>query len=161
VHVSRRRMRRDMLRVIDRVSPSPWAIEAVVDGLARQFGREIRLVPWEFEQGPGLVSGVWVPTSIRDYIFYDYTVPVWRKNQIVGHELGHRLMNDTPRVHEWPEAIAHSLGDDVVGYQGRSDYEDAEEADAERFGTAVRRIAQSHERRIDQSELGRLKTCLQ
>jgi hypothetical protein len=123
VHVSRRRMRRDMLRVIDRVSPSPWAIEAVVDGLARQFGREIRLVPWEFEQGPGLVSGVWVPTSIRDYIFYDYTVPVWRKNQIVGHELGHRLMNDTPRVHEWPEAIAHSLGDDVVGYQGRSDYE--------------------------------------
>lgn len=160
MQVNRWRMRRAMLRLIDELSPSPWAIETVVDRLASHLEREIWLVPWEFKQGPGLVSGVWVPAPVRDYIFYERAVPAWRKEQIVGHELGHCLMNDTPRVHEWPEEIAQSLGDDVVGYQGRSDYEDVEEAEAERFGTAVRSIGQSHRRLTEQSELGRLKACL-
>ena len=142
-----RRQVRSALNAIDDLIPVPWDLEVLVGRIATQRDRLIQLLPTEFSAGD--VSGLWLPTHDADLIYYDrYASPAVRE-QTVGHELGHLLMNHD--LDDGGTAIASQLAAVEISpalierFLARTGYGTALEAAAEEFGTRL--LQAGHRRR--------------
>lgn len=165
MRVAARRQVRSVLSDVDRHIPVPWDIEQLVDRLAVHRGRPIRLVAWDFPAGGGAASGLWLPSARTDYVFYDRAASPTRREQIIGHELGHLLLGHTAHLGNAPagliEALAPSLSPELARrFLARTGYQVEEEATAEEFGTRLVRLGTSKRRPGGPDELGRLTDAL-
>jgi hypothetical protein len=162
-----RRQVRAVLTSLKTLLPVPWDIDRFVVRLAAHRQRAIELVAWTFPADEDSASGVWIPSAKADYIFYDAAASPARREQIIGHELGHILLDHTPRLADAPgelvEALAPSLTPELahrVLSMSRTGYTDDDEAAAEFFGTSLSRIGTSKPFPADPDELGRLTEAL-
>ncbi len=147
----------------------PWNIDTLINRLAAARGRAIELVPWKFPKGTKDPSGLWIPSLRADYIFYDRAASISpeRRDQIIGHELGHVLCDHQPRLQDAPpgvlEALAPSLSPGLsrrILAMSRDGYEEFHEATAEEFGTKLSRLGRTKRRPSGANELGRLTDSL-
>ena len=160
------RTRRQLASVLNTISPLlpvPWDIDTFVRRLAKNRGRRIVVVPWQFPAGES--SGLWIPTKKADYIFYAEDATPSRREQIIGHELGHVLLDHTPALDEAPQellaSLAPTLGPDLARRMlARSGYDPPHEAEAEAFGTRLARAGRAKRPRGPDDELGRLTDAL-
>lgn len=162
-----RRHVRDALAGVEPYLPVPWSIEELAERLGARRGRPIRLVSWTFPREPEAPTGLWVRTDQADYVFYDATASPSRREQIIGHELGHLLLGHTPRLSEafdgLIEALVPSVSPELARRMlslARTGYAEAEEAAAELFGTSLIRAAHTKRGPVEGGELGRLTEAL-
>jgi hypothetical protein len=160
-----RRMR-SVLVGLEQHIPVPWSIDVLVENLAAARARPIRLVAWDFRSTGTAASGLWIPTDEADYVFYDRHATTRGREQIIGHELGHMLLEHTPRLADAPprllEALAPSVSPELARrFLLRSGYGTHDEEAAERFGTRLVRVGTTKRKRSDADELGRLTDTLQ
>jgi hypothetical protein len=147
--------------------PLPWDIDVLVERLAAHRQRTINLVAWRFPDVCDSPSGLWIPSAKADYIFYDVTASPARREQIIGHELGHLLLDHAPRLRDAPggfiEALAPAVSSGLARRflaMARTGYGEQEEAIAEEFGTSLIRRGTSKRRPGGPDELGRLTDAL-
>jgi hypothetical protein len=156
---------RAALAAVDDLIPAPWDLEKLVHRLARRRRRPIHLQPVEFPQGA--VSGLWLPTELEDLILYDAAASPTLKEQIIGHELGHMLMNH----HQLADAsgsttisgtlLTSTISPDLVErFLARTVYADRVEAAAEEFGTRLLQAGRRRRAPQDADPLGRLTDSL-
>ena len=162
-----RRDVRDALADVEPHLPVPWSIEALTERLGTQRAKPIRLVAWTFPADPDVPTGLWVATDQADYVFYDAGASPARREQIIGHELGHLLLGHTPRLSEALDGLIEALAPSVspelarqVLAMARTGYAEAEEAAAELFGTSLLRAAHTKRGPAEGGELGRLTEAL-
>ena len=164
-----RRDVRDALAEVEPHLPVPWSIEELAERLGTHRGRPIRLVAWTFpaDPDPDAPTGLWVATEQADYVFYDSDASPARREQIIGHELGHLLLGHTPRLSEALDGLIEALAPSVspelarqVLAMARTGYAEADEAAAELFGTSLIRAAHTKRGPADGGELGRLTEAL-
>ena len=159
-----RRQVRAALQSIDELIPVPWDLELLVGRIATRRNRPIRLLPTEFPAGD--VSGLWMPTAEADLICYDREASPAVREQTIGHELGHLLMNHHLEDRSGGPAIADQLATVEVNpalierFLARTGYDTATEAAAEEFGTRL--LQAGHRRRgaVGADALGRLTGSL-
>ncbi len=163
---SRRQIRRALSR-LEHHLPTPWNIDHLVAAVAADRDRPIHLIPWTFPASDSSPSGLWMPTATADYIFFDESASPARREQIIGHELGHILLDHTPRLRDAPagliEALTPSINPEVARRflaLARNGYGEQEEALAEEFGTSLIRRGVSRRRPGGPDELGRLTDSL-
>jgi hypothetical protein len=144
-----RRHVRTALNAIDDLIPVPWDLEVLVERIAAQRGRPIRLLGGEFPAGE--VSGLWLPVHDADLIYYDRNASPAVREQTVGHELGHLLMDHSLDDRGSGTAIEGQLGMVEISpalierFLARTAYGTAIEAAAEEFGTRL--LQAGHRRR--------------
>jgi IrrE N-terminal-like domain len=162
-----RRQVRAALAEVQGCVPHPWCIDAFVTRLAARRRRPIELVSWPLRAEEQAPTGLWIPTSRADYVFYDDAAAPARRAQIIGHELGHMLLAHTPRLTDAPDglverltpALSPELARRLLG-MARTGYAEREEAAAELFGTSLARLAGSQPEPARGDELGRLTEAL-
>ena len=157
---------RDALDSVRALLPVPWDIDVFVQRLGAARDRQIDLVPWTFE-GAGGPSGMFIPSAAADYVFFDAAASPGRREQIIGHELGHLLLGHSPLLQDAPDGLLEALTPDVspalarrVLALARTGYDDAHEAAAEMFGTRLARLGNTRAAPPDDDELGRLVEVL-
>ena len=162
-----RRDVREALADVEPHLPVPWSIEELTERLGALRGKPIRLVAWTFPVEPEAPTGLWVATDQADYVFYGSDASPARREQIIGHELGHLLLGHTPRLSEALDGLIEALAPSVspelarqVLAMARTGYAEAEEAAAELFGTSLIRAAHTKRGPADGGELGRLTEAL-
>ena len=96
---------RDALDSVRALLPLPWDIDVFVQRLGVARDRQIDLVPWTFE-GAGGPSGIFIPSAAADYVFFDAAASPGRREQIIGHELGHLLLGHSPLLQDPPMACS-------------------------------------------------------
>jgi len=156
---------RSALARVDHLIQAPWSISRLVDVLGDYRGRLIQIVPWDICHGDDAPSGLCVPSAHADYIFYDRSASPTQREQIIGHEIGHLLLNHTRRLEDAPDellaALTPSLRPELVRrFLARGGYQVDEEAAAEEFGTRLVRLGRSKQRPSESGELGRLTEAL-
>lgn len=166
-HKTTRGQVRAALAAVDDLVPVPWDVELLVERLARRRGRPIRLQSARFP--PGRVSGLWIPMEHEDVILYDRAAnSPTLKEQIIGHELGHMLMNHH-HLDEFDgaaaltgELLTSAISPGLVQrFLARTVYDDQLEAAAEEFGTRLLRAGRKRRRGAqDADPLGRLTDSL-
>jgi hypothetical protein len=155
---------RTALAEVDDLIPAPWDLAVLIHRLADRRRRPIRLQAVPFPKGD--VSGLWLPLSQEDLILYDRAASPTLKEQIIGHELGHMLMNHqvTAEGAAAPAAgtvLTASIGPDLVGrFLARTVYDNQIEAAAEEFGTRLLQTARRRRPRRTPDPLGRLTDSL-
>ena len=162
-----RRDVRAALGAITPLLPTPWNIDVFVDRLAKHRERPIALVPWTFEGVDASTSGMFLPSANTDYVFYAAAASPARREQIIGHELGHLLLGHNPQLQDAPDGLLQALAPDVspslarrVLALARTGYDDAHEAAAELFGTSLTQLAANAGHPPEGGELGRLMEVL-
>jgi hypothetical protein len=108
-----RRGVREALADVELYLPFPWSIEELTERLGTQRAKPIRLVAWAFPAEPDAPTGLWVATDQADYVFYDSDASPARREQIIGHELGHLLLGHTPRLSEAFDGLIEALAPSV------------------------------------------------
>ena len=159
-----RRQVRAALHSIDELIPVPWDLELLVGRIAEQRGRPIRLLATEFPVGD--VSGLWMPVEGADLICYDREASPAVREQTIGHELGHLLMDHQLEDRRTGPSVADQLAAVEVSpalierFLARTAYEADIEAAAEEFGTRL--LQAGHRRRgaAGADALGRLTGSL-
>jgi hypothetical protein len=152
-----------VLRSVEPLLPVPWDIDELIARLAETRGRRIELVPWAFPaDGP---SGLWMPSRRADYIFFADAATPSRREQIIGHELGHLLLDHTPALGAAPDELIRFLAPSVSPelarrVLARTGYDEPREAQAEAFGTALVRAGRAKDPPSPDDELGRLTQAL-
>lgn len=154
-----------VLANIEPLLPVPWSIDVFVERLATSRGRAIVLVPWDFPASEQEPSGLWIPTRKADYVFYAKSASPSRREQIIGHELGHLLLDHVPDLGDAPaelvSAIAPSLSPELARrFLARTGYDEPQEAQAEDFGTRLARAGRAKRPPEPNDELGRLTDAL-
>ena len=144
-----RRQVRAALNAIDDLIPEPWSMELLVQRIEALRGRPIRLVAADFP-ATSVVSGLWIGARDVDFICFNRTASPAVREQTIGHELGHLLMNHQLTDGSSAAAVTQLLSAESVSpaliqrFLARSSYGDAAEAAAEEFGT---RLVQAGRRR--------------
>ncbi len=165
VRGAQQRQLRDNLASLDRLLPNPWSIDRFVANLAAARGRPIELQAWDFPNGTDQPSGVWIPSAQADYVFYQRSAKHTARDVIIGHELGHLVLDHTPSLGNAPagllEALVPSLSAERARrFLSRTGYEADQEAQAEEFGTRLVRLGLTQPRPCGPDELGRLTQAL-
>jgi len=116
--------------------PVPFTIEAFCQALGARLGRQIVLCPVDTRTGP---CGLWVATDTTDYFLYERATTPLHREQIVGHEAGHRVFNHRSAevMHDELAELLDLNVELVRQVLGRTAYSDQEEQVAEVFGTLV------------------------
>nr|VTP01808.1 hypothetical protein BIN_B_04208 [Mycobacterium riyadhense] len=128
--------------------PVPWDRNVLIDNLARERGRPIRLIPTDatsaFTAGP---CGLWLVFDHEDVILHEAGTTDYHIDQIVCHEIGHMIlehgsgprgMAGTTGFAQTYRAILPDLDPSAVrAVLGRTDYASDQERDAEMFASAL------------------------
>jgi hypothetical protein len=127
--------------------PVPWDRNLLIDNLARQRRRPIRLIPTDtsaFIDGP---CGLWLIYDDEDVILHEAGTSEYHIDQIVCHEIGHMVLehDSGPRGNVGPARLAQlcsTLLPDldpgaVKAVLGRTDYASDLERDAEMFASVL------------------------
>ncbi|MDP7707416.1 ImmA/IrrE family metallo-endopeptidase [Mycobacterium sp. TY815] len=136
--------------------PVPWDRNAFIENVAQLRGRPIRLVAADtaaFADGP---CGLWVMYDDEDVILHEAGTSDYHIDQIVGHEIGHMLLEHDKGVRggagaDYAELCSTYLSDldpsFVKAMLGRTDYGSEQEREAELFASAlVMAVAEASER---------------
>lgn len=118
--------------------PRPWSIDGFLDRLEAWRGREIDLcgLPWE----RGRSTGLWQRRADHDVIAYPTNTTGAHQDHIIGHELGHMLLEHSGQcVLSTGEAqqLAPSLAPAALGHLLNHAGVAVEEDVAERFATLL------------------------
>ena len=147
--------------------PRPWSIDRFAANLAGQRDRAIHLIAWPLADIDQSLTGMWIPTVVADYVFFDREATPSRREAIIGHELGHLVFDHAARLEDASddllEALAPSISPELarrILARGRSTYGDAEESLAETFATALIRVGNGRRAGGGDTELGRLDDAL-
>lgn len=141
--VLRRTTKRRVQRLVDDLAvPDPYGIDALVEQAADARDRDITVVSTRMPTG---LSGAWVQTPERDFVFCEQDTSALHREHIVLHELGHMLCGHRP-LWSVEEELAVLLATDVPGLTseavrhmlGRSRPSSPVEAEAELFAWLVR-----------------------
>lgn len=162
------RRHRQLARVLANIEPLitvPWSIDVFGERLAASRGRAIVLAAWEFPPSEQEPSGMWIPTKKADYVFYAKSASPSRREQIIGHEFGHLLLDHVPALGDAPaelmSAIAPSLSPELTRrFLARNGYDEPHEAQAEDFGTRLAQAGRVKRPPERNDELGRLTDAL-
>ena len=122
--------------------PTPWDLSALIDVVARDRGKPIRLIPYSGLSAAGQPCGIWIGRKTDDIIVYDDTTSGYHGEQIILHELGHLLLDhhngprnaDAVSIRELlpdidPGTVSHVLG--------RGAYDSEQESQAELFASLM------------------------
>jgi hypothetical protein len=122
--------------------PAPWDLTALIDVVARDRGKPIRLIPYSGLSAAAQPCGMWIGRKTDDIIVYDDTTSGYHGEQIILHELGHLLLDhhdgpknaDAVSMRELlpdidPATVSHVLG--------RSAYDSEQESQAELFASLM------------------------
>jgi hypothetical protein len=140
VMASSRRVRSTCARIVNQLElPDPFDAAQLCADLGRRRGREIRLTPASLP--PGHPCGLWVSTDEADYLFYEVNTTPLHQEHIIGHELGHLLL-DHEGVPAMPEESRRLLFTDldpamINTFFGRTHYSREEEQKAEWFASLL------------------------
>lgn len=144
------RERRRTLKLLGRVCdellaglnlPQGADIFALCQGLSRQRGRAVRVVPVELPD-PQLY-GIWFSTDDTDYIAYEKRTSRLHQEHIIAHELahiirGHRGIGGGPGTEAGPGGLFPSLDPKVVrSMRPRAGYSDSDEQEAEAMASLL------------------------
>lgn len=131
--------------------PQPFDLSSFVEQVARQRGREIRLVPMHGAVADGSPCGWWCPMTSVDVIFLDDAASVVHREHIVLHEVGHMLWGHQPVATSVTPVLEHAMphlrwdSGAVAMMLGRSEYDSPREQEAEAFATvAALKILNAH-----------------
>lgn len=84
----------DMLELARRQPiPVPWDRDVFVRNVAEQRGRPITLVPTDTAVLGDIPCGLWVAREHDDLILHEIGTTEYHIDQIVGHEIGHILLD--------------------------------------------------------------------
>ena len=165
--VGTQRLVRAALQRLEACMPHPWSIDDFAANLARQRRRAIHLIPWPLTDVDESLTGMWIPTAVADYVFFDGQASPSRREAIVGHELGHLVFDHAARLEnasdELLKALAPSVSPELarrILSRARSTYGDEEESLAETFATALIRAGNGRRGFAGDTELGRLDDSL-
>lgn len=156
---------RTTLSQLNNLIPVPWSIDTLAANIAQARARPISLQPWDFPVGEHEPSGVWIPTTKADYIFYRRDATLTARDGIIGHEIGHMLLEHTPSLGDAPQGLLEALAPSVTPelarrFLSRTGYETVQEAQAEEFGTRLVRMGTTKRQPGGPDELGRLTDAL-
>jgi hypothetical protein len=161
------RLLRTTLQRLEPCMPHPWSIDGFAANLAEARERATHLIAWPLAAIDVGLSGMWIPTRVADYLFYERHATPSRREAIIGHELGHLVFDHAARLQDAPDdllvALAPSVPPDLarrVLSRARTTYADDEESLAETFGTALVRAGHNARTGAPDTELGRLTRSL-
>lgn len=122
----------------DLALPPRPTTDALIDAVAARRGRPLRLLD---KDGAGEVCGVWISTTICDYVFVDSLATGLHRAHIVAHEVAHVAFDHGgPRVLS-DDAVVGLLPDldleVVLKVLGRQSYGTHAEQQAEVFASLV------------------------
>lgn len=137
-----RELQRLCAKLVDRVElPDPFDVNALVDTLEQQRGRQIEVLPLPEGISTTGPCGLWVATEDVDYLFYNPNTSRQHKVHILLHEIGHMLFGhgsakakNAAIVSRLLPTLNLSLVQSVLG---RTDYDEEDETAAELFATEV------------------------
>jgi PAS domain-containing protein len=144
-----------------------FSLPQLISAVERDRGRPIHLIA---KQLPSVApQGLWIAGEQGDYIFYDSAAGAMRHYQIIGHELGHLLLDDDAVAADPGELAALLVPEAdptlVARLRMRTAYTDPVERRAEVFGTVVLSAIDGwsarQQPRILHGELGRLSSALE
>lgn len=132
----RRRCRR-LIRGID--VPRPFDVDRFTNGLQRQRGRRIMVVP--IKTNSRSPCGLWIATDDTDYVFFEANTSPLHQRHIVLHEFGHMLFEHSG-ISPFSEPILRQAMPNLdpsalKRVLGRSTFTAGQEAEAEMFATLV------------------------
>jgi hypothetical protein len=122
--------------------PVPWDRNVFIENLGQMRGRPIRLVPADTASLADSPCGLWLAFDDEDVILHETGTTDYHIDQIVGHEIGHILL-DHGRSASRPcdAAVCQALPDldpdTVRAVLGRGDYASDQERDAEMFASLL------------------------
>lgn len=123
--------------------PEPFDIHELCRVLGERRGHPIFLLPIALPART--VCGMYVPTGKFDAIFYEENTSPLHQMLIIGHEIGHILAGHQATASLDPDAFRLLLPDLdpqlVRRFLGRSNYDAAEEREAEMIGSLLLRRA--------------------
>ena len=120
-------------RLLRRLLADSLDIDALVQRVADHRERRIQLLAYQFPESVE-VSGMWLALPDQDVIAYPSGATEMRRCAVVGHEIGHMLLDHD--VSGLGKTL--DLADVPVSrFLAREHYNNAEEAAAERIATLV------------------------
>lgn len=139
-------------------------IDALVDALARQRGRCIRVL--EVPLTGNAPSGAWIPTAEHDYFLLPAGASPTRRCAILCHEIGHILLHHEPAFHSslspsLLRTLAPSLPAETTRrVLQRTGYTNRAEAAAEYVGTSLAAALDDRTRAAEWESSSRLSARL-
>ena len=132
-------------RVVVKLIPAPWNLLEFIENVARERGRPIHIVDFEFD-AESKISGAWRSGDEDDTILVPATASSLRREAIVAHEIAHMMLGHTPAdlgfVGEAAVAGVMSMmlvadSDLARKFLFRHAYDEVAEADAEQLATLI------------------------
>jgi hypothetical protein len=125
--------------------PDPWNMDLLIERVAETIGKPIRVVPHPDLATDRFPCGLVVERTDDIVIIYDSTSSGYHGDHIVLHEIAHLLLDHAAPDHDRPASIVNAaqtlLGEidaaKVLRVLGRTDYDEAEESQAELFASLV------------------------
>lgn len=129
--------------MVDRLNlPVPFSVDALVDEIAAQRQRPIRL----FALSPGMVvnaCGLWIATDTHDEIYVEEKTTPLHREHILLHEIGHILCDheageDTSSLARFLPDLSPEL---IQRLLARTNYTSQQEQEAELVASLIRTAA--------------------
>lgn len=127
--------------------PVPWDRDVFIDNLARQRGRNIRLIAADTSVFTEVPCGLWLTLDHDDLIFHEAGTSDYHIDQIVCHEIGHMVLGHgrdhkpnpdrSPALDLCRKALPHIDPATVRNVLGRKDFVADQEREAEMFATIL------------------------
>lgn len=126
----------EAVRVAQRLIPDPWSIEGFVESVSAHRGRLIEI--GEDDLSAWGASGLWLDFGTHDVILHRRGASPAQREAIICHELGHMLCGHESLGCLGSSAESNPLDTTLATRMlGRTQYDDAREAEAERFSARM------------------------
>lgn len=132
---------RDLVRTLP--IPSPWDRNLLIERLAADRGRPIKLMAIDANAFVDSPCGLWISFDHEDWICHEAETTDYHVDQIVCHEIGHMVLghknlpqftDDKASRFEWCRNVAPTIDPTAVrAIYGRTSRSVGEERDAEMF----------------------------
>lgn len=138
-----RQLRRQCQDALDGLGVgAPYDLPDLIKHLASVRGRPVHVASLTAEAATSdRCSGLWLSTETEDWIFADPTSDGEERDLIIGHELGHIILDHPPDVtiSNWDlRRLAPTLDPDRVrSALRRANYDTQSEREAETLGTLI------------------------
>ncbi|MFJ9416639.1 ImmA/IrrE family metallo-endopeptidase [Streptomyces sp. NPDC101227] len=137
--------------------PAVTGIRDLIPEVERRTGLAVELQPAEVQVSTP--CGLWIATEKRHYIFYDPRTSVAHQDHIIAHEIAH-ILKDHQGTAKMSTDVSGISAELILSVLGRTQYDDAQELEAEMVGTYLQAHVLYHRKDrsgiLDESESGRV-----